>query len=122
MSLGGVEQEIIEAIDEGRNGFAGGWISSMALDRLLDNLRATRTIPRNKRRELLGTLGYEWHPHLKNGRVNNAIISEGGKPRLFIKDGHPAESVVNGAEIVKMYEAAQINPNNLIPVVDAVNN
>lgn len=34
-SLGGIEQEIMEAIEEGRTGFAGGWVSSFALDKLI---------------------------------------------------------------------------------------
>lgn len=106
-SLGGIEQEIMEAIDEGRPGFAGGWVSSMAVDKLLDSMRLSRAIPHNKRRDLMKTLGYDWHPHLHNGRVNNAILMEGGKPRLFIKNGHIASNVESPAEIARMYQEAQ---------------
>lgn len=106
-SLGGVEQEIMEAIDEDRTGFARGWVSSMALDRLLQTMRATRMIPPNKRRDLLISLGYDWHPSLKNGRVNNAIAIDGGKPRLFIKDGHIHKNLKTVSEVVKAYEDAQ---------------
>lgn len=106
-SLGGIEQEIAEAIDEGRPGFAGGWISSIAVERLLISKRADRIIPPGKRRELLRTFGYDWHPALKDGRVNSLIVMDNGKPRLYIKAGHPAESIETPAQVVKEYMRAQ---------------
>jgi hypothetical protein len=106
-SLGSVEQEILEAVDENRPGFAGGWISSMALERLLQGLRMGRSIPPNKRRELLKSLGYDWHPALKEGRVNNVIALDGGKPRLFIRKGHISANLQSPAEVIKSYEGAQ---------------
>ena len=42
LSLGAVEQEIQEAIAEGRVGFKGGWVSSLALATLLEQLRAVQ--------------------------------------------------------------------------------
>ncbi len=107
MSRGSVEQEIMEAIDENRPGFAGGWISSMALHRLLENMKMSRMIPHNKRRELLKTLGYSWHPALSSGRVNAHINLDGGKPRLFIRDGHLGTNLETSKEISAAYEAAQ---------------
>lgn len=107
-SLGGIEQEVLEAIDENRPGFAGGWISSVALDRLLQSMRAARTIPPNKRRDLLKSLGYDWHPSLKNGRVNNPIpLDDNKKPRLFIKGGHLALNLATPGEVAKAYLDAQ---------------
>lgn len=107
-SLGGVEQEIIEAIDEGRLGFNGGWVSSMALDALLKNIGASRRIPQNKRRELLQSLGYDWHPALHNGRVNNLIKIDGGKPKLYVKlDTINALNLKSTAEVVNAYIEAQ---------------
>lgn len=109
-SMGGIEQEILEAIDEGRPGFAGGWVSSMALERLLQTLHASRSIPHNKRRDLLKTLGYDWHPALKQGRVNNVVPFDGGKPRLFIRDGHISRNLESPAEVVRVYQEAQGAP------------
>lgn len=107
-SMGGVEQEIVEAIEEGRFGFSGGWVGSHALDELLTKFRAEKAIPPNKRRDLLVALGYDYHPSLKDGRVNNPLPSAGGKkPRLYVRDGHPALMVQNGAEVARMYEEAQ---------------
>ena len=106
-SLGGIEQAVSEAIDEGRMGFAEGWVSSMALEKLLREMRAARTIPPNKRRDLLRQLGYDWHPGLVNGRTNNPVLIDGGKPRLFIKQGHLACNLRSPVEIVAAYEKAQ---------------
>lgn len=108
-SLGGIEQEILEAIDEGRPGFAGGWVSSMALERLLRDIHAARTLPHNKRRDVLQQLGYDWHPALREGRANNHVGVDGGKPRLFIKQGHISANLQTPAEVIRAYEAAQGN-------------
>lgn len=105
--MGGIEQEIMEAIEAGVPGFCGGWISSIALDRLLDSLKRRHVVPRNKRRDLLRSLGYEWHPGLVDGRVNNKIPLDGGKPKLFIKVGHPQEELSSQADIVNAYTVAQ---------------
>jgi hypothetical protein len=107
LGMGTVEQEIIEAIDEGRTGFAGGWVSSFALDRLIDNMRKGGMVPRSKRRELMRSLGYDYHPGLKDGRVNNVIVLENGKPRLYIRVGHIHSNLTNAAEISRLYAAAQ---------------
>ena len=106
-SLGAIEQEILEAIDEGRPGFAGGWVSSMAVERLLQSQRMARAIPHNKRRELMQTLGYDYHPALKNGRVNNVVALEGGKPRIFIKNDHIHTNLISAAEVARHYQEAQ---------------
>lgn len=106
-SLGGIEQEIMEAIDEDRPGFAGGWVSSMALEMLLRNKRKDGAIPLNKRRDVLKLLGYEYHPGLSQGRVNNVVSPDGGKPRLFIKIGHPARALTVAADIARAYSTAQ---------------
>ncbi len=110
VSLGTVEQEIINAIEEGRTGFNGGWVSGLKLNDLLHELRADRRIPRNKRRELMQRLGYDWHPHLKEGRSNSNVIVEGGKPKLFIKNGHLLRNLSEGSAITKAYMDAQCYP------------
>lgn len=108
-SMGGIEQEVMEAIEEGRPGFAGGWISSTAFDKLLDDRRAGSKIPRSRRRDMLKGLGYDWHPNLPEGRINNPIM-EGGqatRPRLYLQLGHPAGGIYTPAEIVRAYQDAQ---------------
>lgn len=107
LSLGGVEQEIVEAIEQGVSGFRGGWVSSIQLDRLLDRINRG-AIKLNKRRALMQSLGYDWHPALPNGRVNNDVMPDGGKPRLYVKAGSEAARIATAAECAKAYTSAQI--------------
>lgn len=112
-SMGGVEQEILEAIEENRLGFAGGWVSSVHLDKLLQHTRLASRIPQNKRREILRQLGYDWHPALSDGRVNNPImIDDNKKPRLYIRKGHINVFLKTASDVVKAYVAAQSDPEN----------
>jgi hypothetical protein len=119
-SLGAVEQEVLECIEEGRQGFAGGWVSSMALDALIERLRMGRAIAPRKRRDLMKSIGYDWHPALKDGRVNNHILMDNGKPRLYIRQGHIHANLVGGAEVVRHYEAAQGDPVAIAALSQAV--
>ena len=120
LSRGGVEQEIIEAIEQGTPGFANGWVSGYGLNQLLIRLRAERKIPPAKRRALMRSLGYDWHPGLPNGRVNNIIAVEGGKPKLYIREGHIHANLSLPAEIVRHYCEAQNYP--MLGNVDAAVN
>lgn len=104
-SLGSVEQDILEAIEQERQGFKGGWISSMKLDELL--LQAGRRhISQMRRREILGTLGYIPHPTLPGGRVTSIVMPDGGRPRLYVLQGHTALSVSDPLAVARMYSAA----------------
>lgn len=106
--LGSVEQEILEAIAEGRTGFAGGFVSSVALERLLRELRAERAIPQNRRRDMMASLGYDWHPALNDGRVNAPIgIDDNKRPRLYVKIGHAAALIRGPADVAFEYQRAQ---------------
>jgi hypothetical protein len=89
LSLGSIEQDIVEAVEQNMPGFIGGWIASNAVDQLLRSQGLDRRIPHRKRRELLEGLGYVIHPALSesDGRVT-AMLATGGKPRLYIKKGH----------------------------------
>jgi hypothetical protein len=106
-TMGGVEHEVLEAIAQGTSGFKGGWISSMALDQLLVRTRMDARIPRNARKELLEGMGYVWHPGLTNGRVNNDVMPDAGKPRLFVQRSHPHWGMTGAADIARAYTAAQ---------------
>lgn len=104
-SLGRVEQEVLEAIEEGRPGFSGGWVSSRYLDALIDQMRAG--VPRTKRRALMQSLGYDWHPGLTDGRVNDIVMPDAAKPKLYVKRGHLALNVSGAAAIAAAYMKAQ---------------
>ena len=106
--VGRVEQEILEAIEEGISGFRGGWISSIALDNLLVRIKSDRAIPRRKRREMIQNLGYDWHPSLKDGRMTRLVQPDGSKPRLYIKIDHNDSYLKNTDDIAKAYTDAQL--------------
>lgn len=108
LSLGGIEQEIMEAVEEGRPGFAGGWISSMFLERLLKEKRRDMSLPLNRRREMLRQLGYVPHPHLIGGRVNNPVTPDGGKPRLFVHRDSPHILLTVPKVIAEQYQKDQL--------------
>ena len=107
-TVGGIESEVLEAIDQNTPGFRGGWISSMALDQLLVRTRNEGRLPRTMRKEMLEGLGYVWHPALSHGRVNNDVLPDAGKPRLFVKPDHPSVSLTSPAEVARAYSAAQL--------------
>ena len=106
LSLGGLEQELFEAIDEGRYGFRGGWISSLALLEIIKTRHDEKRLPPNKRRAILEELGYIQHPGLPGGRVNGILPREAGKPRLYIRTGHPGAELT-GAMVTAAYLQAQ---------------
>ncbi len=103
-STGGIEQEVHEAIAQGLPGFCNGWISSIQLDRLLERMGAARRITHSKRKEMMEMMGYEYHPALIEGRVNNLVLPDGGKPRLFVHKDSPARAIQGASEAAKAYE------------------
>lgn len=106
-TMGKVEQEILEAIAEGRSGFCGGWVSSIELDKMLADKRMESLVPRNKRPTMMRELGYIHHPGLVNGRAT-APNSQGQRPVFYIREGHIAGNITGGAAITRAYEAAQL--------------
>jgi hypothetical protein len=87
-SLGGVEQELVEAIRQQADGFRDGWVSSQAVDILLARVGKDRAIPRNARKTLVTTLGYIPHPSLGIDGMLPIATPDGNKPRLYIQKGH----------------------------------
>ena len=109
-SLGLVEQEVLEAIEREDQGFRGGWISSHYFAKLLEGLGRDRSVPPNRRRELLVELGYDWHPVLapQGGVTNNQVLPDGVKTKLFVEKGSPAAALRGTpAEIAAAYSRAQ---------------
>lgn len=104
--LGVAEQEVVEAIGQQLPGFRGGWISSTALDRLLASIGKGNSIPRNRRREMLDSLGYKPHPGLPDGRTSTADI-DGSRPRLYVRVDAPGAQEMNMHSVMLWYRAAQ---------------
>lgn len=114
LSLGGLEQEIMEAIEQGRPGFCNGWISSMALDKLIKDRYENKKISMNRRRSILDDLGYILHPGLFEGRAPGVILLDGGKPRLYIKNNHIHLQLQDATQIAAVYLEAQ----GVAPTID----
>ena len=106
-SMGPAEQEVIEAVESGAEGFRGGWIASHILNVLLDKSQRGRVIAKNKRRDIVKAMGYVPHPGLadSDGRVPVAL-PDGQRPTLFIKLGHPSADLT-GVAVAAAYLAAQ---------------
>lgn len=107
VSSGGLEQELEEAIAQGRPGFLGGWISSTALTRLLEELHATRILRQNKRKEMLKNMGYAQHPCLPGGRATALVTQEGNRPTLYVKKDHASCQLKSPADVMIAYMRAQ---------------
>jgi hypothetical protein len=105
--LGLVEQTVLEAIDEERLGFRGGWVSGHAVKVLLAAEGRDRYITANKRKEVIRNLGYVPHPGLTAGRTDNNVLPDGTKVNLFVKPGSAQWGLVGAAEIAKAYTRAQ---------------
>lgn len=105
--IGLVEQEIQEAVEQGAPGFAGGWISTTALDRLLEKLRRQAAVPPKRRGKLLEDMGYTKHPGLLDGRVNNIVMPDGNKPRLYVRKDSPLALITEPNKIAHAYTQAQ---------------
>lgn len=115
-STGNIEQEILEAIEQGLPGFNGGFISSIFLERLLERLGVLRRISPLKRKEMLESLGYKPHPALRDGRVNNFVLPDNGKPRLYVHETCLARQINSPGEVAKQYEA--FNQNRPMPALN----
>lgn len=77
-SMGGIEQEILEAAQDNTPGFRGGWVSSWALEKLLKD-RGVR-IGRNKFGSILESLGY-----VRAGRPIYPVFQEDKKRPVLYK-------------------------------------
>lgn len=104
LSASKAELEIKEAVDEGQVGFRGGWISSVALDRLLTDRRTPVAL--NKRRELLEALGY-----VLKERLNNPSAIDGGKKAvLYVLRESSLVNLPSGVTTATAYTHAQQGP------------
>jgi hypothetical protein len=105
ISRGGIEQEILEAVESGRVGFISPWISGTAINNLLRENKQSLTY--SKRVEILESLGYVQHPALRDGRSPVLIPSEGCKPRLFVLKQNSIAMAILKERVVESYMKAQ---------------
>ena len=114
-----VEQEITEAIQQGRPGFAGGWISGVMLDRFLDERKLAKMAPLSARAAILSRLGYIPHPNLPQGRITVEVLPDGARSRLYVKRGHPNASFTEPGNIAAHYSEAQLGSARRLVAADA---
>lgn len=103
LTMGKVEQEIVEAVEAGLPGFCNGWVSSLALDRLLKDKRLDQKVALAKRRSMMQTLGYDWHPALPEGRAVIQIMGETSRPKLYIRHGHLAVALKDPEKVCDLF-------------------
>lgn len=104
-SRGRLEQEILEAIEQDLHGFGQGVVSSVALSGLFQRLHVN--IGPRKYRQIMQTLGYDWHPGLKDGGRPNNPMADGTKPRLYFRRGHAVLALSEPSEIIAAVESAR---------------
>gem|GEM_PF-7055387 len=104
LSIGRIEQEVLTAIEEERQGFRGGMVSSAALDVLLTNVRAK--LPRNKRRDLMRKIGYDYHPALPEGKTTRPVAPDSLRVKLYVPIGTCSDEPAAAA--MRRYEELQV--------------
>jgi len=107
VGLGAVEQEVMERIQRSSPGFTGGWVSSIALDNMLHDEKLDKAMPRMKRRDMMITLGYDWHPGLRGGRCTTNLPNTADRPVLFVKKDHWSVGLDEGRAVMDAYCKAQ---------------
>lgn len=105
--LGTAEQEVLEAIEQHHVGFKGGFISSLLLNNFLRGIN--RTIPLSKQSDFLRAIGYVPHPALRDGRPNNTVMPDSGRPRLYVRvEAAELLTLTQSADIARAYSDAQM--------------
>lgn len=105
--VGRIEQELAEAIQGGRPGFRGGWISFTMFGAMLKDANLASRLSPNVRREILEDAGYAPHPGLHDGRAPVMVTPDGDRSRLFTMKQHPANGLRDPAQIAAAYMDAQ---------------
>jgi len=104
-----VEQLVLEAVEEGKMGFRGDWVSSTYLKGLLEDSGHGRFMSPIRRKQMMKTIGWVPHPALEHGRTHNAVaVPDGGRPILYVKPGSANALMTTPAEIAKAYAGCQV--------------
>jgi len=108
-TMGPIEQSILEAIAEGRQGFRGDWVSSIMLNKFLKETGRAKILSAKRCETVLQTLGYVKHFALPDGRSSRAIMSEENrKPILYVRAGSISQlNITKPVQVVEAYTNAQ---------------
>ena len=102
-SKGSVEQAIEEAIAEGQVGFRSPFISSHFLTEFLKSIHKENQVPKNKRADILGKMGYVPHPSLANGRSTKFLIPDNARSAIYVLKDHLAAQL-SAIDVIHNYE------------------
>lgn len=111
-SLGNVELEVQDRIEQGQPGFRGGWVSSIAFGAVMERLK----VGRKRWPAILKSLGYIAHPRLPGGRVTTPL-SDSTKPRLYVRKDRDDLCALDGGLLVQAFEDAQGGASGVTNVV-----
>lgn len=106
-SLTIAEQEVVDAIEEGRPGFRGGWVSGHYMAMLMEEKRIKAT-PRS-RDQILEKLGFIRHPALVSGRPNSPVMPDNKRSVLYVRAGHPVCLEARPVAAAEHYSKMQLN-------------
>lgn len=102
-SLGGAEQDIIEAVELEKVGFRSGLISLSALDHLM--IEKGHRLQTKRKAKILTEMGYIRHPNLPDGKLK----IQGSYVRVYVKKGHPMESA--GVDVIRERLTSIVDPD-----------
>ena len=113
LSLGAIEQDILDAIEQELPGFRGGWISSIKVKTLLDQRR--RHISNHGLAEALRSMGYYPCRSWPRGRAPTVVMQEGGgRPVLYCTEMvYSVGANISDYNILQGYEPPQMNISNV---------
>jgi len=102
------EMAVLEAVDAGMLGFKGEWISTVQLRKLLEGKRLLNDCREASWPTMLEGLDFVIHPGLgPTGQVDNPVLPDQARPKLYVRKGSSALAIQRRAEIARAYTAAQ---------------
>lgn len=104
-SMGTVEQNILEAVAEGREGFRGDFISGKYLRQMLEGSK--HNISPHRRETILRSLGYVPHPALREGRPDVAVLPDAMRSILYVRMGSVNAALETQPLATLAYSSAQ---------------
>lgn len=104
LSLGIVEQTLLEFSRLGEDGFRGGWVNMRKFQLMARGLR--KYLTPSKARSILESMGYAPHPGLDEGRLP-IKLTDGTLTSLYVVDGHSSSEITDTMLIKQLYETAQ---------------
>lgn len=104
LSLGIVEQTLLDHARLGEAGFKGGWVNMRQFELMCRTLR--KSLTPSKRRDILESMDYVAHPGLIDGRMP-IKLTDGTLTSLYVKAEHSASGITDALLIKHLYETAQ---------------